>query len=96
MLPFVQRMVIDEQKKHILTNYRQVGKTGKAVDSDHFTEYMDLNIEVEVVKPERVEIFNIKEQESKVKFKKLTTETTDFTRCFEDETPLLKQIENWQ
>ena len=40
VLPFVKRMVIDESKDYILTNYRRVGKTGKAVDSDHFTEYM--------------------------------------------------------
>ena len=96
VLPFVTRMVIDDQKKHFLTNYHQVGKTGKAVDSDHFTEYMDLNIEVEVEKPSRVEIFNFKEEEAQVKFKRLTSETTDFTRCFEDGTPLLKQIDHWQ
>ena len=27
--------VIDEGKHHILTNYRNVKKTGKAIDSDH-------------------------------------------------------------
>ena len=38
VLPFVKKMVIDESKNYILTNYRKVGKTGKSIDSDHFTE----------------------------------------------------------
>jgi hypothetical protein len=96
VLPFVQRMVIDESKDYILTNYRQVGKTGKAVDSDHFTEYMDLDIRVEHEKPESVEIFNFNEGESKEKFKTITSDTNDFTQCFENEKPLFEQIENWQ
>ena len=41
-------------------------------------------------------MFNFKEEDSKVKFKKLTSETIDFTRCFEDGTHFLKQIELWQ
>ena len=96
VLPFVKRMVIDENKDFILTNYNQVGKTGKAVDSDHLTEYMDLDIKIEPQKPERIEIFNFKEEESKVKFKKFTSETNEFTQCFEDKKPLFKQIQNWQ
>ena len=70
VLPFVTKMVIDESKKFVLTNYRKVGKTGKSVDSDHFTEYLDLDIEIEKVRTERVEILNFKEEESKLKFKK--------------------------
>ena len=96
VLPFVSSMLIDEDKKYILTNYKQFAKTGKAIDSDHFTEFMDVDIEVEHTKPERVEIYNFNEDESKAKFKKLTSDTDEFTQCFEDETPLLKQIENWQ
>ena len=96
VLPFVKRMVIDESKNYILTNYRQVGKTGKSIDSDHFTEYLDLDIALENVKPERVEIFSFKEEKSQLKFKTLTSETMDFSQCFEDGKPLLQQIRNWQ
>ena len=42
VLPHVTKMVIDESKEHILTNYQAVRYGGHAVDSDHFTEYMDL------------------------------------------------------
>ena len=43
VLPFVKRMVIDESKKYILTNYEQIKKGGKASDTDHATEIMDVD-----------------------------------------------------
>ena len=43
VLPFVSKMVIDHTKSHVLTNYKQMKKTGKAIDSDHYTEFLDLN-----------------------------------------------------
>ena len=52
VLPHVTRMVIDEDKKHILTNYEQVRKGGKAIDADHLTQYMDVNLKVIKEKPE--------------------------------------------
>jgi hypothetical protein len=89
-------MVIDCEKKFILTNYRKVGKTGKAIDSDRFTEFMDLDIEVEAERSERLDIFNFKEEEAQAKFKNLTSDTKYFTNCFDDDAPLLKQISKWR
>ena len=95
VLPFVTKMVIDEEKKFILTNYKQYAKTNKAIDSDHMTVFMDLDIDIDPVKQERVEMYNFKEEASKNIFKKLTTETDVFTECFNNNIPLLEQIENW-
>ena len=64
VLPFVTQMVIDSDRQHILTNYKKGNDPGKAVDSDHFSEYMDLNLEVVKEKPERLELFNFKEKEN--------------------------------
>ena len=58
VLPYVKRMVIDESKDFILTDYPRASKSG---DIYHFTEYLDLDIKVEAEKPERVKIFNFKE-----------------------------------
>ena len=44
VLPHVTRMVVDEEKKFILTNYEQVRKGGKAADTDHATEFIDLDL----------------------------------------------------
>ena len=46
ILPYITKMVIDEEKKHILTNYKTAKKGSKATDSDHFIEYMDVYLEI--------------------------------------------------
>ena len=96
VLPYITKMVIDEDRKHILTNYKQVRRGGKATDSDHFTQYMDLNLHFVSEKPERKEIFNFKDKKSQVIFKNITSNTNLFSKCFENNLPLEKQVENWR
>ena len=60
VLPYIMKMKIDEEKEHVLTNYTRVKSDGKATDSDHNTQYMDLNLEIEDLKSKREEIFNFK------------------------------------
>ena len=96
VLPYVTKMVIDDKKLHVLTNYKQVKKTGKAVDSDHYTEYLDLDMEIISEKPERQEIFNFMNKQSQEAFKIRTTETKEFTDCFSGDEPLLQKIEKWR
>ena len=96
VLPFIKKMVIDEDGRHILTNYEQVRQRGKATDSDHATEYLDLEMKIVTEKPSRNEIWNFKSEESQKTFKKNTSETNEFTNCFSTEQPIMMQIENWQ
>ena len=96
VLPYVTRMVIDETKNHILTNYHPAKTSGKAVDSDHMTEYMDVNLKFSKVRPERQEMFNFKDKEGLNKFKILTSETREFSECFNKNAPLTTQVENWR
>ena len=96
VLPHVKRMVIDEQKKHILTNYEQVKKGGKAADTDHATEYIDFDLKVSSEKPVRKEIWNFKDKESQNVFKIQTSETKEFSKCFENNLFLFEQFENWR
>ena len=56
VLPHITTMVIDEEKKFILTNYKNARNGAKAIDTDHFTEYMDVNLQIITEKPERREI----------------------------------------
>ena len=63
-------MVIDEDRKFILTNYEQVQRGGKAADTDHLTEYLDLDLKIETEKPDRREIWVSKIKKLK-KFLKL-------------------------
>ena len=45
VLPYITQMVIDEEKQYILTNYQNIKHRGKATDSDHFTQFLDLDLE---------------------------------------------------
>ena len=96
VLPHVRKMVIDEDKNFILTNYKKAKFGGKATDSDHFTQYMDIELEIENIKPEKNEIYNFKNKESQKMFQQITSETTEFTECFKTNAPLNCQIENWR
>ena len=96
VLPHVTRMVIDEEKKYILTNYQQVQKGGKAANSDHLTQYIDMDLKVIFEKTKRCEIWNLKNKKDQNKFKLSTSETDEFSMCFDDNLPLMKQIKNWQ
>ena len=69
VLPHVQRMVIDEERKYILTNYEQVKRGVKATDTDHATEFIDLDLKVVTEKPVRRTIWNFKQKESQEKFR---------------------------
>ena len=81
-------MVIDSHRDYILTNYKSVKRDGHAKNSDHFTEYMDIDLEFIKEKPEREEFFNFKDKEGQDRFRKITSETEEFTNCFEDGTSL--------
>ena len=96
VLPFITKMVIDEKKEHILTNYKEAKRGGKATDSDHFTQIMDVNLQIIPLKPKRKEIFNFKNKESQEMFKEITTNTQQFSECFNNDLPILKQVENWR
>ena len=62
VLPYVTRMVIDKERKYILTNYELFKKGGKTADTDHSTEYMDLSMKVITEKPQKVVVLNLKKE----------------------------------
>ena len=96
VLPYVTQIVIDNHRKYILTNYQAAKNCGRAINSDHFTEYMDVDLEFISEKPKRVEYFNFKDKSSQATYKKITSQTKEFTDCFKDDKTLEMQIENWQ
>ena len=55
---FCNKKVVDEGKKHIITNYQAVIRVGKAIDSDHNTQYFDFDLKIESMKPERTVIYD--------------------------------------
>ena len=96
ILPHIRKMVIDEDRRYILTNYTQARNGGKAVDSDHATEYVDVDLKIVTEKPERKEILKFKDKDAQEKFKKYTSQTEEFSNCFRNDLPVLNQIEKWR
>ena len=96
VLPYVQKMVIDEKKEFVLTNYTRDKQGVKAIDTDHYTQYIDINLEIENPKIKRIEILDFKIKKNQEKFRHLTANTTKFTKCFENLLPLHIQIQNWK
>ena len=66
------------------------------MDSDHFTQVMYLDLKVVRKKPKRIELYNFKNREAQEKFKNLTSETDDFSKCFLIEKLILSQVKDWQ
>ena len=81
---------------YILTNYKQARKSGKAADSDHATQILDVDLNLLAEKTVRREIFNFKDSEAQAAFKDATTNTKEFTSCFENKLPVLQQIKKWR
>ena len=38
VMPFVTKMIIDEAREHVLTNFNPIRTGGRAIESDHNTE----------------------------------------------------------
>ena len=55
ILPFIIKMLIDEDRKFSLTNFN-----GKVKDSDHFTLILEVNLSLQRTKKQRMEMFNFK------------------------------------
>ena len=96
VIPYVTKMVVDEERKYVLTNFKKVKNGEKATNSDHATEYMDLDLKIVTEKPKRRVIWNFKNKLAQQKFQKITSETNDFSNCFNNEYSVLEQINKWR
>jgi hypothetical protein len=89
-------MKIDERREKTLTNFKALKQKGKIIETDHNPLYLELNLEFSIMKPERTEFFQFKNIDSQNVFKQLTSNTNQFTSCFNDELPFEIQAENWR
>ena len=93
---YLVKMVIDEEKKYVLTNYYQ--KDGKTIarDSDHLSTLMYLNIKYSKNVQGRKEMFNLKNVENQKTFNLMTSESTKFSECFSNEKSFTEQCDQWK
>ena len=57
---FIEEMIIDEEKRFVLSNYKILKGKPVKKDSDHHSLILHLNIEYLRKKPDRIEMFNLK------------------------------------
>ena len=79
----------------MVTNFKTVKKGGRAIDTDHMTTTLKLDLKVNPVKPSKILIYNFRNQKGQEIFKDSTTNTKDFTRCFMSDEPVDAQAEKW-
>ena len=72
VLPYVTEMIIDEANQFITTNYTQINTPRvKAINSDHNTEFVKVDLKVVPFKKVNREIFNLKNFGCQISYKKL-------------------------
>ena len=93
--PFLKKMVVDEERKFCLSNYAQFKRNKRVIKSDHNAILAEFNILVPKRKPERVELFNLRNKNCQKVFTQETEENTQLVTCLENNLPFEIQCKNW-
>ena len=96
ILPFVKRMTIDENHEHALTNYSTVKNQGRVIESDHNVETLEVDLVFNNVKQERIHIYDFKNRDAQMTFKGLTSNTNEFSKCFDNNLNFEEQTTKWR
>ena len=89
--PYLECLVIDEDKENVLTNYKKKKGNVYSTDSDHHTLVMNLKLKYVKCKNERKLVYDVKNVENQKIFSEVTTFTKELSECFNDEKPLEEQ-----
>ena len=81
----LEKMTIDEEKKHVLTKVSKTKKGVNVKESDHNVIVTEFNIETKREKKEKLEIYNLKNKECQRKFKNYTSDSKMLSTVFDDE-----------
>ena len=86
--PFFKEMLIDEERNYCLSNIAQIRKNCRIIETDHNSMIADFDLNVEVKKPVREEIFNLRNTKCQEVFKNETDDNQELIDCFENDLPL--------
>ena len=96
ILPYIKKMKIDEKRENTLVNFHNVKQDGRVIETDHNPLILEVKLEYSPVKPDRIEIFQFKNKNSQILFKKMTSATKEFTACFDNNLPFEGQAKKWR
>ena len=63
MRTFLSKLIIDEEREFCLSNFSQVKKNKRVIETDHNLMLAEFNISVPIRKPDRVEMFNFRNKD---------------------------------
>jgi hypothetical protein len=69
---------------------------GKITRMRKTSRELEINLLFSPIKQDRIEIFEFRNQESQILFKKLTSDTQEFSNCFNNELDFEIQANNWR
>ena len=95
MRQYLKKMTIDEDSDYCLSNFSQFNKNKRVIESDHNSEILDLDIEFSLKKPERQEMFNLKNTACQEAFRLETENNPKLLEMFENELPFETLCNMW-
>ena len=95
MLPFLKKMLIDEDREYCLSNFAQLKKNKRVIETDHNGLIMEFDLKVCQRKPEREEMFNLRNKTCQEAFKEMTENNKKLLECFTNDSTLEFQSKKW-
>ena len=93
--PFLRKMIVDEVREYGLSNFAQQRKNKRVIDSDHNSEILELDIQYSHRKPDREEIFNMRNKICQDAFKVETENNPKLLEVFDNQEPFKTQCNMW-
>ena len=94
--PFVEKMIIDEEKQISLINLAQLKKNSKFIETDHNSLILNLRINGEKHATKREEMLNLRNKINQEAFWRETEQNQDLLKCFDENIPFHTQATNWK
>ena len=93
--PFLSKMIIDEERNFCLSNFAQLKKNGRVIETDQNSMIADFDISILKRKPEPIELFNLRNEDCQKSLTKETNENNLLVECFENNLTFEAQCQNW-
>ena len=95
MRPYLKKMIIDEQRSFCLSNFAQYRRNKRVIETDHNGEILELDLQFEKRKPERVEMFNLKNKRCQDNFYEETDDNSELLEILKTDLPFDIQSKKW-
>ena len=93
--PFLHKMIVDEDRMFSLCNLAQIRQNKRIIESDHNPLILDLKIQYSKKKPDRIEMFNLKNKSCQELFNTETENNQELLNIFSTEVSFEEQCKIW-